>query len=74
MLHIRMTNLILRADVRTRIGGIERERDEDVATRRFAAGQCPNSRVGSASEIERLRRQIARVHTFINQKAKGDAK
>ena len=26
------------------------------------------------SEIERLRRQIARVHTFINQKAKGDAK
>ena len=25
------------------------------------------------SEIERLRRQIARVHTFINQKAKGDA-
>ena len=26
------------------------------------------------SEVERLRRQIARVHTFINQKAKGDAK
>jgi large subunit ribosomal protein L29 len=26
------------------------------------------------SEIERLRRQIARVHTFINQKAKGGAK
>ena len=26
------------------------------------------------SEIERLRRQIARVHTFINQKANGDAK
>ena len=26
------------------------------------------------SEIERLRRQIARVHTFINQKSKGDAK
>jgi large subunit ribosomal protein L29 len=26
------------------------------------------------SEIERLRRQIARVHTFINEKAKGDAK
>jgi large subunit ribosomal protein L29 len=26
------------------------------------------------SEIERLRRQIARVHTFINQKPKGDAK
>ena len=25
------------------------------------------------SEIERLRRQIARVHTFINQKPKGDA-
>jgi large subunit ribosomal protein L29 len=26
------------------------------------------------SEIERLRRQIARVHTFLNQKAKGSAK
>ena len=26
------------------------------------------------SEVERLRRQVARVHTFINQKAKGDAK
>jgi large subunit ribosomal protein L29 len=26
------------------------------------------------SEIERLRRQIARVHTFLNQKAKGNAK
>ena len=26
------------------------------------------------SEIERLRRQIARVHTFMNQKAKGGAK
>ena len=26
------------------------------------------------SEIERLRRQIARVHTFLNQKAKGKAK
>jgi large subunit ribosomal protein L29 len=26
------------------------------------------------SEIERLRRQIARVHTFINEKAKGSAK
>ena len=26
------------------------------------------------SEVERLRRQIARVHTFINEKAKGPAK
>jgi len=26
------------------------------------------------SEIERLRRQIARVHTFINEKKKGAAK
>jgi large subunit ribosomal protein L29 len=26
------------------------------------------------SEIERLRRQIARVHTFLNEKAKGSAK
>ena len=26
------------------------------------------------SEIERLRRQIARVHTFLNQKAKASAK
>jgi large subunit ribosomal protein L29 len=26
------------------------------------------------SEVERLRRQIARVHTFINEKAKGQAK
>lgn len=26
------------------------------------------------SEIERVRRQIARVHTFLNQKAKGSAK
>ena len=26
------------------------------------------------SEIERLRKQIARVHTFLNQKAKGSAK
>jgi large subunit ribosomal protein L29 len=26
------------------------------------------------SEIERLRRQIARVHTFLNQKSKGGAK
>jgi large subunit ribosomal protein L29 len=26
------------------------------------------------SEIERVRRQIARVHTFLNQKAKGAAK
>jgi large subunit ribosomal protein L29 len=26
------------------------------------------------SEIERVRRRIARVHTFINQKAKGGAK
>jgi large subunit ribosomal protein L29 len=26
------------------------------------------------SEIERLRRQIARVHTFLNEKAKGNAK
>jgi large subunit ribosomal protein L29 len=26
------------------------------------------------SEVERLRRQIARVHTFLNQKAKGNAK
>jgi large subunit ribosomal protein L29 len=26
------------------------------------------------SEIERVRREIARVHTFINQKAKGGAK
>ena len=25
-------------------------------------------------EVERLRRQIARVHTFLNQKAKGNAK
>ena len=25
------------------------------------------------SEIERLRRQIARVHTFINEKSKGSA-
>jgi large subunit ribosomal protein L29 len=26
------------------------------------------------SEVERLRRQIARVHTFLNEKAKGTAK
>ena len=26
------------------------------------------------SEIERVRRQIARVHTFLSQKAKGAAK
>jgi len=26
------------------------------------------------SEIERLRRQIARVHTFLNQKTKASAK
>ena len=26
------------------------------------------------SEIERLRRQIARVHTFLTQKSKGGAK
>jgi large subunit ribosomal protein L29 len=26
------------------------------------------------SEIERLRRQIARVHTFLTQKSKGNAK
>ena len=26
------------------------------------------------SEIERLRKRIARVHTFLNQKAKGSAK
>ena len=26
------------------------------------------------SEIERVRRQIARVHTFLNQKAKGGKK
>jgi large subunit ribosomal protein L29 len=26
------------------------------------------------SEIERLRRQVARVHTFIGQKARGAAK
>jgi large subunit ribosomal protein L29 len=26
------------------------------------------------SEVERLRRQIARVHTFLNQKAKASAK
>lgn len=26
------------------------------------------------SEIERVRRQIARVHTFLNEKAKGSAK
>jgi large subunit ribosomal protein L29 len=26
------------------------------------------------SEIERLRRQIARVHTFLTQKSKGSAK
>jgi large subunit ribosomal protein L29 len=26
------------------------------------------------SEIERVRREIARVHTFMNQKAKGGAK
>ena len=26
------------------------------------------------SEIERIRRQIARVHTFLNEKAKGAAK
>ena len=26
------------------------------------------------SEIERLRRQIARVHTFLNEKAKASAK
>jgi large subunit ribosomal protein L29 len=26
------------------------------------------------SEVERIRRQIARVHTFLNEKSKGSAK
>ena len=50
---------------------------ELLALRRAQFGlrmQLATQSLGKNSEMERVRRQIARVHTFLNQKAKGSAK
>ena len=36
--------------------------------------QLATQSLGKNSEMERVRRQIARVHTLLNEKAKGKAK
>ena len=36
--------------------------------------QVATQSLGKNSEVERVRRQIARVHTFLNEKSKGQAK
>ena len=55
----------------------EKVKYEPVELRRAQFGlrmQLATQSLTKNSEIERVRRRIARVHTFLNEKAKGAAK
>jgi large subunit ribosomal protein L29 len=56
---------------------VEELNQELLALRRAQFGlrmQLATQSLTKNSEMERVRRQIARVHTFLTQKAKGGAK